>query len=409
MAPLGTAGTETMPGASSTAARVPASGIREIVNLVIERGGDILRLEIGEPDFATPAHVVEAGHRAAMAGARYTQSAGTLELREAISAKLERVNGLRCPPDRVIVCQGAVQGCSVVLSALLEPGDRLLVADPAWPNYQMLARLHGAVPVRYPAPPERGFLPEVAEVEALVGPRTRVLVLNSPSNPAGAVFDPQLVGGLVELARRRDLVVLADEVYDQLVFEGGPANAAGLDPERVVGLYSFSKTYAMTGWRVGYVAAPAWLAPVLGKLQEPLVSCVSAVSQAAAVAALTGPQECVAEMREAYRRRRDLVVGLLGEAGIGVAAPGGAFYLMLPFAAGVDGRAAAFDLVGHGVAVAPGSAFGDAARGYARLSLACSQEVLSEAVGRVVAWYRATGGGASLRGARVRAEANGAT
>jgi aspartate/methionine/tyrosine aminotransferase len=385
-----------MPGASSTAARVPGSGIREIVNLVVERGGDILRLEIGEPDFRTPAHVIEAAHRAAQAGARYTQSAGTLALREAISAKLERVNQLRCPPERVIVCQGAVQGCSAVLSAVLEPGDEVLIADPAWPNYEMLTLLHGAVPVRYPAPPERGFLPDVSQIEALVGPRTRVLVINTPSNPAGAVFPTELLADLVELARRHDLVLLADEVYDELIFEGSKANAASLDPERVVGLYSFSKTYAMTGWRIGYVAAPAWLAPVLWTLQEPLVSCVSEVSQAAAVAALQGPQDCVAEMREAYRDRRDLVVRLLGEAGIEVAPPHGAFYLMLPFAPGVDGRRAALDLVGHGVSVAPGSAFGDAARSHARISLASSREVLRAAVGRLVAWYRETRGGASL-------------
>jgi aspartate aminotransferase len=385
-----------MPGVSPTAAGVPGSGIREIVNLVVERGGDVLRLEIGEPDFRTPEHVVEAAHRAALAGVGYTQSVGTLALREAISAKLERVNELRCPPERVIVCQGAVQGCSAVLSALLQPGDEVLIADPAWPNYEMLALLHGAVPVRYPTPAERGFLPDVGEVEALVGPRTRVLVVNSPSNPAGAVFPPELVEGLVELARRRDLVVLADEVYDELIFEGGSANMASLDPERVVGLYSFSKTYAMTGWRVGYVAAPAWLAPALWTLQEPLISCISAVSQAAALAALEGPQDCVAEMREAYRRRRDLVVRLLGEAGIEVSTPHGAFYLMLPFAAGVDGRMAAFDLVEHGVSVAPGSAFGQAARDHARLSLASSEQVLSAAVERLVGWYRKTGGGASL-------------
>jgi aspartate aminotransferase len=388
----------TMPGVSSSAAGVPASGIREIANLVMERGGDdILRLEIGEPDFGTPAHVIEAAHRAAEAGVGYTHSAGTLGLREAISAKLERVNQVRCPPDRLIVSQGAVQGCSAVLSALLEPGDQVLIADPAWPNYEMLTLLHGAVPVRYPAPPERGFLPDVAEIEPLVGPRTRVMVVNSPSNPAGAVFAPALVAELVELARRHDLVLLADEVYDELVFEGAAANAAALDPERVVGLYSFSKTYAMTGWRIGYVAAPAWLAPALWILQEPLVSCVSEVSQAAALAALEGPQDCVAQMREAYRRRRDLVVALLGEEGIEVPPPHGAFYLMLPFAAGVDGRRAALDLVEHGVSVAPGSAFGDAARDHARLSLGSSQEVLGEAIGRLAAWYRATGGGASLQ------------
>jgi aspartate aminotransferase len=383
--------------ASPTAAKVPGSGIREIVNLVVASGADVLRLELGEPGFRTPAHIVEAAHRAAMAGTGYTQSVGTLELREALSAKLERVNHLDCPPDRVIVSQGGVQGCSAVLSALLEPGDEVLIPDPTWPNYEMLTLLHGAVPVRYPTPPANGFLPELERVEALVGPRTRVLVLNTPANPSGAVYPPELVAGLVALARRHDLVVLADEVYDQLVFEGAPADAASLDPERVVGLYSFSKTYAMTGWRVGYVAAPAWLAPTLWTIQEPLISCISAVSQAAALGALQGPQDCVAEMRDAYRRRRDLVVGLLGEGGIEVSPPHGAFYLMLPFAPGVDGRQAALDLVEHGVATAPGSAFGQVARDHTRVSLASSEEVLGAAMERVMAWYRATGGGASLR------------
>jgi aspartate aminotransferase len=301
-----------------------------------------------------------------------------------------------------------VQGCSAVLAALLEPGDEVLIPDPAWPNYQMLALLHGAVPMRYPTPAERGFLPDVAELEGLVGPRARVLVINTPANPSGGVYPPELVADLVALAARHDLVVLADEVYDQLVFEGVAANAASLDPQRVVGLYSFSKTYAMTGWRVGYVAAPAWLAPTLWRVQEPLVSCVSAVSQAAALAALEGPQECVATMREAYRRRRDLVVGLLGRAGIGVPPPAGAFYLMLPLAAGADGRLAALDLVEHGVATAPGTAFGEVARSHLRLSLACSEQVLSQAVQRIVAWYRATDGGASPQGDRTRLEGHGA-
>jgi aspartate aminotransferase len=385
-----------MPAASPTSDSVPGSGIREIVNLVLERGADVLRLEIGEPDFSTPAHIVEAGHLAALAGARYTQSAGTLQLREAISAKLKLVNGLDCPPPQVIVCQGAVQGCSAVLAALLSPGDEVLIADPAWPNYEMLVLLHGAVPVRYQTSPERGFLPSLDEIERLVSRRTRALVVNTPANPTGAVFPPDLVAGLVELARRHDLVLLADEVYDELIFEGAAANAASLDPEHVVGLYSFSKTYAMTGWRIGYVAAPEWLAPSLWKLQEPLISCVSEVSQAAAVAALEGPQDCVAEMRDAYRRRRDLVVGMLVDAGIEVTRPHGAFYLMLPFAAGVDGRLAALDLVEHGVSVAPGSAFGEAARGHARISLASSEQVLGEAVERIVDGYRRTGGGGRL-------------
>ncbi len=385
-----------MPRTSEFAASVPGSGIREIVNLVIERGGDILRLEIGEPDFSTPAHVIEAASRAARNGVTYTQSAGQLSLRTTIAERLARDYGLTYRPADVAVTQGAVQGCSLVFSALLAPGDEVLVPDPAWPNYEMLVLLHGAVPVRYRLPPDGDFLPDPTEVEWLITPRTRAIVVNSPGNPTGAVFPRGLVEQLAELAVRHDLVLVSDEVYDELIFEGQPAVAAAYDSDHVVGLYSLSKTYAMTGWRIGYVAAPSWLAPTLVRLQEPLVSCVSGVSQAAALAALQGPQDCVAQMRDSYRRRRDLVVGRLHDAGIKGTVPQGAFYLMLPFAPGVDSRLAALRLVEHGVAVAPGTAFGDVARDHARLSLASSERVLDAALVRILDWYAATDGGRTM-------------
>jgi aspartate/methionine/tyrosine aminotransferase len=382
-----------MPKTSPTADSVPGSGIREIVNLVIERGDRVLRLEIGEPDFATPAHIVEAALAAAGRGVGYTQSAGTVQLRTALAGRLHRAYGLSYPPEDVIVSQGAVQGLAVTMAALLSPGDEVLVPDPAWPNYEMQALLLGGVPVRYPLRPENGFLPDPADLAARYTSRTRVLVLNSPSNPTGAVFPPGLVRQLVEGAAERGVVVLSDEVYDELIFEGVPALAPAYAPEHVVGVYSFSKTYAMTGWRVGYLAAPAWLAPTLVRLQEPMLSCVSAVSQVAALAALAGPQDCVTLMRDSYRRRRDLAVGLLAGAGIEVVRPQGAFYLMVPLAPGVDSRLAALALVEHGVAVAPGTAFGDEARDHFRISLATSTDVLSQAVHRLVDWYERSGGG----------------
>jgi aspartate/methionine/tyrosine aminotransferase len=382
-----------MPRIGKTAAQVPGSGIREIVNLVIERPDGVLRLEIGEPDAPTPEHIVDAAAEAARRGVGYTASAGTAALRTALAARLHRVHGLEYEPDDVIVAQGAVQGLAVAFTALLAPGDEVLIPDPAWPNYEMQALMLGAVPVHYPLRPENGFVPDPVDVAARYTPRTRVLVLNTPSNPTGAVFPREIVAELVAEAARRDAVVLSDEVYDELIFEGEPAVAAALDREHVVGVYSLSKTYAMTGWRVGYLAAPGWLAPTLVRLQEPMLSCISAVSQAAALAAIEGPQDCVAAMRESYRTRRDLVVELLTDAGIDVVRPAGAFYQMVPLAAGVDSRVSALDLVTHGVSVAPGTSFGDEARDQFRISLASSTTVLSRAIGRLTQWYDRTDAG----------------
>ena len=378
---------------SPAATNVVHSGIREIVHLVASRpDADIVRLEIGEPGYATPGHIVEAGARAA-GMARYTPSAGMWSLREALAERLRRVHGLDIPPDRVIVTQGAVQACAVIFAALLEPGDEVLVPDPAWPNYAMLVELLGAKAVGYPLRAEAGFVPDPDEVEGLITDRTKVLVVNSPGNPTGAVIDPDVVDALARLAVRRDVVVLSDEVYDELIFSGAPANLAAKAPDQVVGVYSFSKTYAMTGWRVGYAAAPTWLAPTLVKLQEPMLSCISSMSQAGALAALAGPQEAIADMRQGYAARAALAAELLEDGGISTNVPRGAFYLMVPLAGGADSRRAAFDLVDHGVSVAPGTAFGRVAADHVRLSLATDEPVLAEGIRRLLAWYADTEGG----------------
>jgi aspartate/methionine/tyrosine aminotransferase len=376
---------------------MPHSGIREIVNRVIELpGGRISRLEIGEPGFPTPAHITRAAWDAVPRGVGYTPSTGTGELREALAARLRRVTGLDLTASRVVVTQGAVQALSALAEALLDPGDDLLVPDPSWPNYEMIGRMRGASVTRYPLRASAGFLPDPDEVEALITPRTRALVLNSPSNPTGRVFPQELVAAIVAAARRHGVWVLSDEVYDELVFEGAPANAVALDPETVIGVYSFSKTYAMTGWRVGYLTAPARVTALLSTVQEALLSSVSAIGQYAAHAALTGPQECVARMREEYRARRDLAVRRLTGAGLRIAVPHGAFYAMVPLAPGADSRLAALDLVGHGVAVAPGSAFGDTARDHVRISLSVAEDVLETGLDRLLSWGALTGFGAGL-------------
>lgn len=383
-----------------TSARVPGSGIREILDRAAHRGADLLRLEIGEPNFPTPPHIVRAAQEAAGAGVGYTQSAGSLDLRTAMAATVSALAGRTYAPEQIVVTQGGVQGCALVLAALLSPGDEVLIPDPAWPNFEMQALLYGARVVRYPLRPDAGFQLDVEDLARCLTDKTRVLILNSPSNPTGTVLPAALVEDVTRLAAEHGVVVLSDEVYDHLVFQGEPCNAIRFPGDHVVGVYSFSKTYAMTGWRIGYVAAPPWLAPGLVRLQEAQLSCVSAVSQAAAFAALAGPQDHITVMREAYRRRRDIGVTMCQEAGIDVAIPGGAFYLMFPFAPGVDGRQAALALIDEGVAVAPGTAFGDVARSYARLSLGVDERDLTLALERLISWSEKTDGGLTMTPAR---------
>jgi aspartate/methionine/tyrosine aminotransferase len=384
----------------SWARQVPPSGIREIVNLVMSRpDAGIVRLEVGEPDLPIDAHIVAAAQEAATLGIGYTQSFGIGALREAITERLQRVAGLGYRPDEIVVGQGGVQAMHAALAALLDAGDEVLVPDPSWPNYAMTALLRGAVVVPYALPAASGYLPDVEQLRALASDRTRLIVLNTPANPTGTVFPADLVASIVELAAELDVWVLSDEVYDELIFEGEMAAAAQYDRERVIGIYSFSKTYSMTGWRVGYAACPRPLAQLIGTLQEPMLSCISGVSQHAALAALTGPQDSVNRKREIYRARRDLVAELLAGGGFDAVRPAGAFYQMVPLAPGTDSRRAALDLVDHGVATAPGSAFGDVAGDQLRLSLAASEEALRSGIDRLVSWAQSTGAGASLAAA----------
>lgn len=381
----------------SWARQVPPSGIREIVNLVLAApDADVARLEVGEPDQPLAAHIVAAAQEAAAAGIGYTQSFGIAPLREAVAARLQRVARLTYAPDEIVIGQGGGQVVSAVFAALLDGGDQVLVPDPAWPNYAMAALLRGAVAVPYPQPAADDFLPDPARLAALVTPRTKLVVLNSPNNPTGAVYPPELVAAIVEIAAAHDLWVLSDEVYDELIFEGEPARAARYDRDRVVGVYSLSKTYSMTGWRVGYAACPRPLARLLGTIQEPMLSCISGVSQQAALAALRGPQDCVARALGVYRTRRDLVSTLLANAGFAAVRPAGAFYQMLPLAPGTDSRAAALDLVRRGVATAPGSAFGTVASDQLRISLASSEAALRTGIERLAAWAADTGAGATM-------------
>ena len=363
------------------------SGIREVVNLALVSPGCI-RLEVGEPNFPTPAHIVEAAVEFARKGSvKYTATAGLLSLRERLVAKLDRVNGIQTTVNNINCTVGGVGGIAGAMAALLEPGDEVLVPDPAWPNYRlMLSWAHGVL-VPYPCSPENQFLPEPGEIEKLVTPRTKLLIINSPCNPTGAVFPRRLVEELVEVAVRNNLYLLSDECYDEVILDGEHVSPASFCTDgRVISAYTFSKTYAMTGWRVGYVVANDKISDSITKILESNSSCIPTVCQKAAEAALDGPREPLQEMVGAYRDRRDLCVGLLEEAEMLISRPQGAFYIMADVGrSGLDSREFAFDLVNSKqVAVAPGTAFGTTARDAVRISLASSHEDLSVGIGRMI-------------------------
>jgi aspartate/methionine/tyrosine aminotransferase len=367
---------------------MPRSGIREIMDLARGREG-VLHLEVGEPDLPTPAHVVEAGARAARDGhTRYTANAGTASLRRAIADKLADRNGIAAEPEQIVVTAGAVNALLSALMTLVEPGEGILVPDPGWPNYQMMATMLNAQAIPYPLDRDAGYEPDLERLDALAQcPGAKVVIVNSPGNPTGAVWSRDTVRRVVEIAQEHGLYVVSDEVYEEIVFGGEHVSPARFDVDgRVITISGVSKTYAMTGWRIGYLAATEELAGLVAKAQEAIVACPNAIAQVAAEAALTGPQDCVREMRDAYRRRRDTAVAALRAAGLLTSEPGGAFYILADVSRAADDTAAFARalVVDHGLAVAPGATFGAGGAGLVRLSLASAADVIDEGIARLV-------------------------
>ena len=355
----------------------------------------VIHLEIGQPDFPTPAHIVAAANNAAEHGhTGYTANAGLPELCEALAAKLQRDNGVRVAAEQIIVTIGAMGALYGSLLSVLEPGDQPLVPDPGYPNYRMTAELCGAESVPYPLPAADGYQPDLDALAAAISPRTKAIVVGSPSNPTGTVIHRDRLQGIVDLAQRHDLYLVSDECYEKIVFDGRHLSPASLGAEeRCFTVGSFSKSYAMTGWRIGYVACPRPIVPLLVKLQEATVSCAPVLSQHAALAALAGPQECVAGMVNAYRERRDLACELLMSAGLCRYRPEGAFYLLVDLPGQVeDTYAYARRLVEEAdVAVAPGETFGAGGRGRVRISLATSPDLLREGLERLITFATTNG------------------
>ena len=371
--------------------RMPRSGIRVILDLAAGRD-KVFHLELGEPGFQTPEHINRAAEKAIREGyTKYTANVGLLSLREAILEKVRRDNGIEAELGQVAVTPGSVFALASAVMSVTDPGDEVLVPDPGWPNYHMQAVALGLKTVYYPLRAGNGYQPRAEDIDPLVTPRTRAMFINTPSNPTGAVYSEKTVSELVELARKHDFYLISDEVYEKIIFEGQHFSPAALDPDgRVISVFAASKTYAMTGWRIGYYVAPTQVVPVMSKALEPLVACAATVSQKAAEAALRGPQECVAEMVSAYAGRRDLVVKILEKNGLSFIKPSGAFYLLMDIGrTGLGSYDFATRLLEEtGVAVAPGLTFGPDSDHLIRISFCARTEELEEGVGRLCAFHK---------------------
>lgn len=378
-----------MPQVAAHIAAMPGSGVRHILELALRRPGTIV-LAVGEPgDVAEPRVREEAAAAWREGDTRYTPNGGILPLREAIVSKLARDNHLQVDVEQVWVTVGATQALHMAMALTLSRDDEVLVPDPGYTTFTMNAHLLQAVPVPYPLRPERGFQPDLAELEALVTERTRVLIVNSPSNPLGATFDRQTLTALIELARRHDLWVISDEVYERFTWGAAHVSPATIDSDaRVLSVFSTSKTYAMTGARVGWlVTPPGWRSTML-RVQETLVSCVDAPSQRAALVAISGPQDPVTRAAAHYRDNLAAAMAELDRRGLRYLTPTGAFYLWIDVSHASGGDVVRWCerfLDEDGVAVAPGRAFGASGEGWIRVCVASDRDSLLEGLRRLPA------------------------
>jgi aspartate aminotransferase len=374
---MGSIGTETAFEAAARARALEAEG------------RDVIHLEIGEPDFDTPANIRAAAKQAVDEGwTHYGPALGLPQLREAIAADASNRKGFAIEPANVVVTPGAKPIMFFALLALVEPGDEVIYPDPGFPIYESMTRYLGATPVPIALRMENDFRMDPAEIRTAVTDRTRLIIFNSPHNPTGSVLTADDVSTIADIATERDVTVLADEIYGRLIYEGEHHSIAALPgmAERTIVLDGFSKTFAMTGWRLGYAIVPDSLIEAYSQLIINSVSCTSSFSQMAAVEALSGPQDAVDEMREEFRARRQLMVdGLNKIAGFRCAMPQGAFYTFPNVAGtGMSGPELADRLLYEGgVCVLAGTAFGHTSRDHLRISYANSQQNLHRALERI--------------------------
>jgi aspartate aminotransferase len=376
----------------------PTLGITARARQLKAQGIDVIGFGAGEPDFDTPDNIKQAAITALESGdTKYTPSSGTEALRMAICEKLQRDNGLTYQPNEVIVSIGAKHSLYNLMQAVLDPGDEVIIPAPYWVSYPEQVKLAGGLPVIVEAPESDGFRVTAAAIRAAITPQTRMVVINSPSNPTGAAISADELRRIAELAVERDLIVVSDEIYEKLTYDGRQHTSIASFGEEVKSrtftVNGFSKAYSMTGWRLGYVAGDKTVVAAMGRMQDQSTSNPTSFAQAGAVAALTGPQDSVETMRRAFEERRNVIVRRLNVIpGIRCTNPDGAFYV-LPNVCGLftprvsDSDALAEYLLAEArIAVVPGSGFG--APDYIRLSYATSMEQIEEGMNRLEAAAR---------------------
>jgi aspartate aminotransferase len=377
------------------AARMDRIGVEGAFNVLVKaraleaQGRDIIHLEIGEPDFPTPRNIVEAAKQALDEGwTHYGPPQGLPELREAIASYIARTRGIRVGPEHVCVVPGGKPIIFFPMMALLEPGDEVIYPNPGFPIYESMINFLGAKPVPIPLVEERGFSFDLNLLRDRLSAKTKMLILNSPHNPTGGVIPAADIRAIAEMVRDRDLIVLADEIYSRIYFEEAPLSITTLPGmlEKTIILDGFSKTYAMTGWRMGYGVMPEWLVDPVNKLMVNSNSCTASFTQRAGIAALNGPQDEVVKMVGEFRRRRDaFCAGLNGLPGVRCAIPGGAFYAY-PNITGTGWKSDTLAdalLKKAGLACLSGTSFGAYGEGYLRFSIANSHENLMAAIERM--------------------------
>ena len=361
------------------------------------KGVDVINLSVGEPDFNTPEHIIQAGKEAMDDGfTKYTAGSGMIELRQAICEKLLVENGLTFTPDQVLVSNGEKQSLYTVCQVLFDRGDEVIVFSPYWVSYPEFVRLADAEPIIVSTDPNSQFEPNFNELISKINSKTKGMIINSPSNPTGGVWSNNAINKILEICKQNNLIVISDECYEKLVFDGQYVSTEKLNNynTEVLTCMSLSKTYAMTGWRIGYTVGNHDIIRAMSKLQGQATSCANSIGQKAAITALTGDQKCVENMRNKYKERRDLMIGLLKEIqGVNCAVPGGAFYAFPDFSyylgKNYNGEKIndSFKLCDYILDVAkvvtvPGDGFG--APGHIRFSYAVSKDTIRKGIDRVV-------------------------
>jgi aminotransferase len=369
--------------------KVPPSGIRKFFD-VIATMPDVISLGVGEPDFTTPPQIIEEGVRSLRSGrTHYTSNYGTIELRRALSKHITRMYGVDYDPDsEILVTVGASEALAVAFAATIDPGDEVILHEPSYVAYVPGIVFNGGVPVHVSTYPNDDWQLDVSLVEAAVTPRTKALFLGYPCNPTGAVLSPETLRGLADIAKRHDLLVISDEIYDRLVYGGHrhePVSSLDGMRDRTILLGGFSKAYAMTGWRVGYACAPRDILEGMLKVHQYDIMSAPTTAQDAALAALNGAEQDVRRMVSEYDRRRRMFVDGLNRIGLPTVEPHGAFYAFPSIKpSGLTSEEFSERLLfEHQVAVIPGSAFGPSGEGHVRATLATSYEQLEEALTRI--------------------------